>query len=68
MISLKNLHQATAQQVFDQVVGHLRSQGQKSQAVLKLGVVTACVYRNPDGLKCAAGVDDLEKMLQELGE
>lgn len=39
----------TAQEVFDKVVSHLRQQGGKS---LNAG---QCVYRAPDGKKCAVG-------------
>lgn len=51
MITLANLHEATEQQIFDQVVAHLRKQGQRSLA----GSPQHCVYLNPYGLKCAAG-------------
>lgn len=49
MITLKTLPQATAQEVFNQVVNHLRAQGCKS---MHAGL---CVYRAEGGLKCAAG-------------
>lgn len=49
IITLKNLHEATAQQVFDQVVTHLRT-----QKVQCAGADGSCLYRH-DGLKCAAG-------------
>lgn len=52
-ITLKTLPQATAQQVFDQVARHLLTQGRKSVATEHGGSI--CVYRSPDGLKCAAG-------------
>lgn len=50
MITLKTLPDATAQQVFDQVVTHLRKQGQQS-----LGSDGDCAYRGRYGLMCAAG-------------
>ena len=50
MITLKTLKDATAQEVFDQVAAHLLTQGQKSE-----GRDENCLYRGPDGLKCAAG-------------
>lgn len=50
MITLKTLPDATAQQVFDQVVTHLREQGQRS-----LGSGGDCSYRGNFGLMCAAG-------------
>lgn len=50
MITLKTLHQATAQQVFDQVAKHLLVQNEKSEKA-----TGGCQYRNPSGLKCAAG-------------
>lgn len=49
MITLKNLHQATAQEVFDQVARHLLSQMKKS-----VNSEGECLYRF-DGLKCGAG-------------
>jgi hypothetical protein len=49
-ITLKNLHEATAQEVFDQVKNHLITQGE--QSVNSGGL---CVYRNVNGLSCAAG-------------
>lgn len=39
----------TAQQVFDQIVAHLRTQGCKAI------VGAACMYRGNNGTKCAAG-------------
>lgn len=50
MITLKTLAQATRQQVFDQVVTHMRAQ--KVQSMREDG--DACVYRAGE-LKCAAG-------------
>lgn len=52
MITLANLKDATAQQVFDQVATHLLTQNKKS---MNPGDVTACLYRSTEGLKCAAG-------------
>jgi hypothetical protein len=49
MITLKTLPDATAQEVFDQVAGHLLRQMQCSTNG------GWCMYRGPDGLKCAAG-------------
>lgn len=51
MITLKTLEYATSQQVFDQIVNHLRKQGKPSMD--KRG--NECLYRGPNGLKCAAG-------------
>jgi hypothetical protein len=51
-ISLKNLEEATAQEVFDHVVNHLRKQGQRS---LDRHGHWQCAYRGDNGLKCAAG-------------
>ena len=53
-ITLATLEQATEQQVFDQVVAHLRKQGAKAKGSTG-GFSTSCVYRNDAGLKCAAG-------------
>jgi hypothetical protein len=50
MITLKTLPQATAQEVYDQVKTHLLTQNQMS---LK---GDRCMYRGPNGLKCAAGI------------
>ena len=49
-ITLANLHEATQQQIFDQVARHLLKQGKR--AVSAQG---RCKYRTDDGLKCAAG-------------
>ncbi len=48
-ITLKTLPEATAQEVFDQVVDHLMNQNKESMNNFM------CRYRNSDGLKCAAG-------------
>lgn len=50
-ITLKNLEEATKEQVFDQVAKHLLQQQERS---LSEGG-TSCLYRGADGLKCAAG-------------
>lgn len=50
-ITLKTLHLATAQQVFDQVATHLLTQNKRSYNE----ELATCAYRSPDGLKCAAG-------------
>lgn len=49
MITLKTLNTATEQEVFDQVTHHLLTQNQRSTDHL------SPLYRNSDGLKCAAG-------------
>ncbi|WKV20533.1 hypothetical protein 16Q_140 [Pseudomonas phage 16Q] len=49
MINLATLSQATEQEVFDQVVSHMLTQGERSEGD------DGCVYRGPNGLKCAAG-------------
>lgn len=52
-MSLKDLPNMTAQQVFDIVAMHLLTQMQQSTS----GKFEApCLYRGPNGLKCAAGV------------
>jgi hypothetical protein len=44
-----------AQEIFDKIVLHLRTQNAKS-VIYELGNRTPiCVYRNPNNLKCAAG-------------
>lgn len=50
MITLATLKDATAQQVFDQVVTHMIKQGERSIANGSM-----CLYRGPNGLMCAAG-------------
>jgi len=50
MITLKTLPQATEQEVFDQVVNHLLTQGERSSS----DIDGDCRYRYKD-LKCAAG-------------
>lgn len=52
-ITLANLHEATAQQVFDQVATHLLTQNEKSVDRTERG--PECVYRSYKGLQCAAG-------------
>lgn len=54
MVTLKTLPQATEQEVFDQVKDHLLKQGKRSLRVSQYNGVQ-CLYRGPDGLKCAAG-------------
>lgn len=50
-ITLKNLKEATKEQVFDQVAKHLLQQQERSFS--KDG--STCFYRGANGLKCAAG-------------
>ena len=49
-ITLANLKEATAKQVFEHVKAHLLTQNQQS-----LNEKGSCVYRNANGLMCAAG-------------
>lgn len=49
MITLKTLHLATAQEVFDQVKTHLLTQMERAVDF------NSCKYRTHNGLKCAAG-------------
>lgn len=66
-VTLGNLHEATAQQVFDQVLNHLREQGKQSRCEITKG----CVYRSDAGLKCAAGAliaDDEYKTTMDCDE
>ena len=59
MITLATLEQATAQQVFDQVARHLLTQNAKSgvqyDKVDDTSEPFRCLYRDPEGRKCAAG-------------
>lgn len=50
MITATTLNKATAQEVFDQVVNHLLTQGTKS-----INEEMRCMYRGLNGTKCAAG-------------
>lgn len=50
MITLKTLPQATEQEVFDQIATHLLNQNERSRDEYHL-----CLYRDDEGLKCAAG-------------
>ena len=65
-ITLKTLPTATAQEVFDQVVGHLLRQGERCAGPVhrhefRFGLLDVdigkpyCLYRNNEGMKCAAG-------------
>lgn len=49
-ISLKTLDKVAAQDIFNHVVNHLMSQKERSA-----DSEGACMYRGPNGLKCAAG-------------
>ena len=64
MITLATLEQATAQEVFDQVVTHLLTQKKKSISKITNG----CVYKSEDGLKYAAGClmgdDEYDPMME----
>lgn len=44
----------TPQEIFDRVVTHLRKQGKKAVIENEFGDIS-CLYRTPDGLKCAVG-------------
>lgn len=48
-VTLANLKDASAQQVFDQVASHLLTQKAKSVTA------SGCAYRGDNGLMCAAG-------------
>jgi hypothetical protein len=52
--TILNLRRISAEQVVYTVFKHLLTQGER--AVNRDGVCMACMYRTPDGLKCAAGV------------
>jgi hypothetical protein len=70
MITLETLPQATAQQVFDQIATHLLTQNYRcvdpSRSSLK------CLYRGPNGLKCAAGAvigdDEYDPKMETVGD
>lgn len=52
-ITLKNLHIATGQQVFNQVARHLLTQKKRSTTLINNR--TVCAYRGKFGRMCAAG-------------
>lgn len=56
-MELKDLKTLSAQEVFDYVAKHLLTQGKKSESP-----DGTCMYRNQEGLMCAAGclMSDLE--------
>lgn len=49
-VTLATLNESTAQEVFDWVVFNLLRQNKRSENANR-----QCLYRGPDGLKCAAG-------------
>jgi len=49
MITLKNIAEASLQDIFDQASNHLLTQMEKSR------IKDMCLYRSDDGLKCAVG-------------
>ena len=51
IVSLSNLFEATAQEVFNHVANHLLTQMEKS----RIGKTGSCVYLHENGNKCAAG-------------
>lgn len=51
-VTLANLEYKTAQEVFDQAAVHMLTQKEKSNDPQR---PSRCLYRNPNGLKCAAG-------------
>jgi hypothetical protein len=53
-ITLATLAEATPQAIFDQVARHLLTQNAQSIRD-DAGFDVACLYRGPDGLKCALG-------------
>lgn len=59
IITTRNMHEFTAQQVFEYVVGKVLEQGKPSVHPDRPSV---CVYRGEGGLKCAVGhlIDDDE--------
>lgn len=56
MITLKTLPQASEQEVLDQIAVHLLTQKQKcNNGKDQTDPNYQCLYRNEEGLKCAAG-------------
>ena len=46
----------TRQEIFDTVARHLIAQGKQSSRGPTIGEKSGCLYRGPNGLKCAVGV------------
>lgn len=55
MITLANLSSKTEQEVFNHVAIHLLTQNAVSRGMRPDRSGAECLYRNEDGLKCAAG-------------
>lgn len=53
-VTIHNLKDKTAQEVVNFVKDHLLKQGCKSEKRSETGKIT-CLYRGPNGTKCAAG-------------
>ena len=54
MITLSNINNHTLQEIFDQVVDHLLTQGKRS-IDKNIGSGNGCAYRTSSGLSCAVG-------------
>ena len=54
MITLKTLHSATLQEIFDQAAKHLLTQNEQAMTFDKDGNKN-CLYRSATGTKCAVG-------------
>ena len=54
-ITLANIDDTSLQEVFNAMLDHLRKQGCKS-VVIADNDRRFCMYRHPDGLKCAVGI------------
>lgn len=54
-ITLATLADATAQEVYDHIVAHLRKQGRRSISLLPRHESFSCAYRGSGGAMCAAG-------------
>lgn len=56
-ITTANLPEASAQEVFDWIVSNLLAQGHRSVGIVEgdRADILTCVYRSPEGYKCAAG-------------
>lgn len=64
MITLKNIAEASLQDIFDQAANHLLTQMKQSRNN------STCLYRSDDGLKCAVGcfIEDDEYIEDMEGE
>lgn len=66
-ITLENLHLASRQEIFSQVATHLLTQNKKSLEAHEFGY-GICMYRDDNGLSCAAGCLISEEQYAKIKE